>query len=333
MLSKAFTAACLAGAALSLDLNTQGHSNSNGKTVTDSDTEWKDANICITYGEDNSCSDGSCRRSKSKMCDQHHDRCNMCSPCNEDPCDEEESEVTYTSPEYEIEGIGSLQTTFGGSDDVTLTGTSSYEILGLCDDATVKKIITLTLTHSDTINVNDTIEAFMAFVDDDNILNGYVATYTDLNDRFLWERFTQATTIVPNSSVTTSFVDFEAEGLTKVLNEFFEEGDSQITATLLTEEDGYRLDIPGTGVNSGASVVTFKVVQEGDNDDLAIIAGGTSLSIRLGVVYRDNTASSITGASVPNAVVNFGAQVGTPYDDPCLCSCCHNNCTPCAHHL
>ena len=36
MLSNVLTAACLAGAALSLDLNTQGHSNNSGKSATDS---------------------------------------------------------------------------------------------------------------------------------------------------------------------------------------------------------------------------------------------------------------------------------------------------------
>ena len=36
MLSNILSAACLAGAAFSLDLNAQGHSNNNGKSATDS---------------------------------------------------------------------------------------------------------------------------------------------------------------------------------------------------------------------------------------------------------------------------------------------------------
>ena len=244
--------------------------------------------------------------------------------------------MTYTSPDTDIEGISTLVTTQGGSDDVTLTGTSSYEILGLCDDATVKQHITLTLTHSDVINSGDVMEAFMAFVDDDDVLNGYVATYTESNDRFLWERFTQATSTVPSLTVTAAFVDFATAGLTKVLNEFAEEGDEQVTATLTTGDDGYRLDVEGTSVDAGATTVTFKVVQEGDNDDLAIIAGGTTLTVTMGVVYTDADQSTTTGVQVTDAVINFGAQIGTPYDDPCYCdSCnsCHNDCMACARHM
>ena len=188
MLSNAFTAACLAGAALSLDLNTKGHSNNNGKSVTDTDTEWKDANICITYGEDNSSSDSCASCDSHDKCDKCDDDypCNMCSMCDSccdsccDPCSENPrcTEVTYTSVVADIENISSLVTTFSGSDDVTLTGTSSYEILGLCDYATIKQHITLTLTHDSTINSGDVMEAFFTFVDDDDVLNGYVATYT-----------------------------------------------------------------------------------------------------------------------------------------------------------
>ena len=79
---------------------------------------------------------------------------------------------------------------------------------------------------------------------------------------------------MPTLTVSSAFVDFATAGLTKVLDEFFEEGDSQVTATLTTGDDGYRLNVAGTSVSSGDTSVTFKVVQEGDNDDLAIIAGG-----------------------------------------------------------
>lgn len=184
------------------------------------------------------------------------------------------TEVTYTSIVADIENINPLVTTLPGSDEVTLTGTSSYEILGLCDYATIKQHITLTMTHDSTINSGDVMEAFFAFVDDDSVLNGYVATYTESNDRFTWERFTQATQTVPSLTIATAFVDFETAGLTKVLDEFFEEGDAQVTATLTTGDDGYRLNVAGTSASSDDTSVTFKVVQEGDNDDLAIIAGG-----------------------------------------------------------
>lgn len=106
-----------------------------------------------------------------------------------------------------------------------------------------------------------------------------------------------------------------------MLTEHFEAGDAAITATLTTGATGaYRLQTNGTSISTNNQVVTIKAVQEGDNDLLAIIAGGRRYSdVTFGVVHNDG---GIDGASVTNANLDFGAQLGDRYDDPCFC------CTP-----
>lgn len=155
-----------------------------------------------------------------------------------------------------------------------LEGVTSYEILGYGACATVRKIIKMTMVHESTgsgMSSDDIGEFHVMFVDEDGIANGYVGTYTEEFEKFELERYTKATSTLPSVSVSSSYLDLVSEGFTKVLDEFFIEGDSQVTATL-TNSGGYRLDIDGTSRDD--EFVTFKIVQEGDNDLLAVVAGG-----------------------------------------------------------
>lgn len=113
MFSKVFATACLAGAALSIDLKSANrldidlHGNSDIDTDVDLDvdvdaeTEWLDANICITYGEDNS-NGGRSRRGS----------CGSCSSvdCSDAATTVSCDEVTYQSATFDIQGISSLDT-------------------------------------------------------------------------------------------------------------------------------------------------------------------------------------------------------------------------------
>lgn len=191
-------AAWLVGSALALDLstNTVGHTvghtagvvgvdsdvegKGDSKTEASLDSEWQDANICITYGADNSstgcgssCGSCGCGGSLSAYKD----------------------EVSYTSPEYEIEGLGSLDTA-NVDDDLELEGVTAYEILGYGACATVRKIIKMTMVHDTTgsgMSSNDIGTFYVVFVDEDGIANAYTGTYTEADDEFKWERFTKAT--------------------------------------------------------------------------------------------------------------------------------------------
>lgn len=192
MFSKVFATACLASAALSIDLNSanrldidlRGNSDIDIDTDVDLDvdvdaeTEWLDANICITYGEDNSNGGGS--------------RCGSCGSCSSVDCSGATTtvscdEVTYQSATFDIQGISGISA--GGtnaSTTVTVAGTTSYEILGYGAGATVRNTLTLTLSSDGAYASGDETQVFMLFVDDDNILNGYTGRYEDDDDTFRW---------------------------------------------------------------------------------------------------------------------------------------------------
>lgn len=89
--------------------------------------------------------------------------------------------------------------------------------------------------------------------------------------------------------MTAAFADLTAAGLTEVLAEHFNAGDGAITATNTAGATGaYRLQTNGTSISADNLVVTIKAVQEGDNDLLAIIAGGRRYSdVTFGVVHND----------------------------------------------
>ena len=158
MLSKLFASACLAGAALTLDLN--GSSNGNNKidanvnlnidmrsdndvdVEASSETEWQDANICITYGADYS----------STGCGSSCGSCHSSSSCQTTvSCDE----VTYTSATFDVEGISSLDTDDAGStDDLSVSAQTSYEIFGYGDRATLRSKIVLNIKNNDDWNTD-----------------------------------------------------------------------------------------------------------------------------------------------------------------------------------
>lgn len=79
-----------------------------------------------------------------------------------------------------------------------------------------------------------------------------------------------------------------------MLDEYFIEGDSQVTATLTPGSGGYRLDVDGTFRNE--EDVTYKVVQEGDNDLLALVAGGQEFTnVAIGVTFYDSSNTDTDG--------------------------------------
>ena len=163
---------------------------------------------------------------------------------------------------------------------------------------------------------------FFLFVDDDNVLNGYEGLYAFDGDVFTWKRFTQATTTIPTLSVTTALADLATAGLTEVLSETFSAGDSNVTVTVSTGATGaYRLQVSGSSIDSDKDQLILTAVQEGDNDQLAIIASGRSYDpVTFGYVFDNGTTQS--GTLVTDAKIIFGAQLGDKYDDPCFC------CTP-----
>ena len=132
-------------------------------------------------------------------------------------------------------------------------------------------------------------------MDDDNILNGYVASYLYNSDTFKWQRFTQATTTIPTLTIASARTDLATAGLTEVLSETFDDGDSNITATVTTgAKNAYRLQIDDTSVSTDSNnddTATFTAVQEGDNDQLAIIAGGRAYDdVTFGVIQIEGSS-------------------------------------------
>ena len=197
MIGRQFFAACMAGCALSLDLLNKINMSGAGE----SNAEWKNANICITYGEDNSNSHGAPGKAGGD-CKRPDPTCL--------------ATVSYKSPETPISNIGSLLAD-GTEIDVTLAGATWYEILGLGEEATVRQYIRLEQTVVDSgRGAGDFVYIYFVYANSDGTLEGYLATTDYGAGSTTLQRYTKTGTTLPNLNVATSVPDFASAGFTLV---------------------------------------------------------------------------------------------------------------------
>ena len=158
--------------------------------------------MCITYGEDNSCSSG--------VSDKTDDDDNDC----REPDATCLATVSYKSPETPIGNIGTLVAD-GTNFDITLTGETWYEILGLGKEATVRQYIRMLFTGSG--DAGDKYYIYFVYASSDGTLDGYLLTSeTGASVASTLERYTKTGTTLPNFNVASAVPDFASAGFSLV---------------------------------------------------------------------------------------------------------------------
>ena len=287
MIGRQFFAACMAGCALSLDLLNKINMSGAGE----SNAEWKNANICITYGEDNSNSHGAPGKAGGD-CKRPDPTCL--------------ATVSYKSPETPISNIGSLLAD-GTEIDVTLAGATWYEILGLGEEATVRqyiRILTTTLDTGSGAEAGDFLYFYYVFANSDGTLDGYLFQLDEGASTVTLQRYTKTGTTLPNLNVASAVPDLASAGFTLVHTDV-EDGGLQVTTSPASATEGYHLVV--------LENVTGGLRREGTSDELAVVAAGLDLTAEVGIALTDASPSETIGDKITNAVLSFPMQPAPGY--------------------